>query len=261
MPLVNAVSTDKTVNLANVPWVFSLAPSDDLVGETLAAAVAGRASGRSFILVSSDDHDSRQLAGQLAKALQQHQAHASYQYQFQQGSEDLSDLTGKILGARPAALVVIAGADDTARIVSSLRERGYAGTVLGGPAVGRARFLDRAGGAAEGVLFPWLLQSPISAAPRLTPGQADPPGWAGDGSEPVAMCDYTTALTGDAVRMLVDAIRAGGLNRARIRDALADLSPWVGTAGAVRWDGLGRNIRNTSLHRVVRGPQGLTWTD
>jgi len=50
---------------------------------------------------------------------------------------------------------------------------------------------------------------------------------AGAGAEP----DCTAALSYDAVRLLLAAIRRAGLNRALIRDALRELSPWPRSAG------------------------------
>jgi len=51
------------------------------------------------------------------------------------------------------------------------------------------------------------------------------------------------AYTYDAVQLLVAAIRKSGPDRARIRGAVAALSPWQGVAGVVRWDRLGGNTR------------------
>ena len=42
VPLVSPISTDKTVNLANVPWTFSMAPGDHLLAPCLAQAVESR---------------------------------------------------------------------------------------------------------------------------------------------------------------------------------------------------------------------------
>jgi len=53
--------------------------------------------------------------------------------------------------------------------------------------------------------------------------------------------DYAAAHAYESARMLAAAIRAAGLNRARIRDALRDLSPWTGAAVHLRWDPLGQN--------------------
>ena len=69
--------------------------------------------------------------------------------------------------------------------------------------------------------------------------------------------------TYDAVQLLVAAVRQAGLNRARIGDALRDLSPWDGVAGTVRWDTLGGNTRPAHLGTVAgwppRTPRRIAW--
>jgi branched-chain amino acid transport system substrate-binding protein len=62
--------------------------------------------------------------------------------------------------------------------------------------------------------------------------------------------DHAATWSYDAVRLVARAVDRAGLNRARIRDAVRELSPWTGVGGVVRWDALGRN----------EGPVGLaTW--
>jgi len=58
--LISPVSTDKTVNLANVPWMFSLAPADHVLAPVLAAEIARLSVGR-HSCGRDDDHDSRCL--------------------------------------------------------------------------------------------------------------------------------------------------------------------------------------------------------
>lgn len=254
LPVVNAISTDKTVNLANVPWIFSLAPGDQQLGPVLAAAIVQHTSGRSFAVLSADDHDSRQLSRQLAGDLKRYRASARHQYQFHRGSERLGTLISEALRLEPTAVVILAGPDDSARAVTCLRQHGFSGTIFGGPAMGRHRFLEPAGKAAVGVVFPWLggVESQESRGTGCDAATGD--------DDPHKFCDYGAAMIYDAVCLVVDAIRMAGLNRARVRDAMAELSPWRGVAGTVKWDGLGRNTRDVRLGTVVASPTGITWT-
>jgi len=59
----------------------------------------------------------------------------------------------------------------------------------------------------------------------------------------------------ESARLLVAAIRNAGLNRARIRDAVRDLSPWRGDGAEIDWDNLGRN------RSVARGDGVCTLPD
>ena len=65
--------------------------------------------------------------------------------------------------------------------------------------------------------------------------------------------DYAAACAYDATQLLVAAVRKAGLNRARIGDAIRELSPWNGVAGAIQWDSLGSNDRAVRLGMVRSG--------
>ena len=97
-------------------------------------------------------------------------------------------------------------------------------------------FIELAGPAAEGVRFP-LLFAPDSAdtnaaqfVARFTAAHHRAP-------------DYPAAFTYDATRLLVEAIRRAGPNRARVREAPTQLSPWPGIGGTIHFDGTGQNTR------------------
>ena len=48
LPLINPVSTDKTVNLTNVPWIFSCTPQDPLQARRLGRGTVVQAWDRTF---------------------------------------------------------------------------------------------------------------------------------------------------------------------------------------------------------------------
>ena len=57
------------------------------------------------------------------------------------------------------------------------------------------------------------------------------------GSEPTPVAAYGY----DAVHLVVSALEASGLNRAALRDAIAEMTDFVGATGAVSWDNAGGN--------------------
>ena len=54
----------------------------------------------------------------------------------------------------------------------------------------------------------------------------------------------------DAVRLLAAALRRSGPNRARLRDALAELSPYTGASGVISFDHAGNDLSDTTLERL-----------
>lgn len=252
LPLVSPISTDTTVQLTNVPWMFSLAPGDHLLVPPLAAAIAARVGEQTLVRISTDEHDARLLGKELTQELARCRRVAKFQFECRPGERELGPLLQRVAAARPAAVVVLAGAEDSARLVTALRGQGYRGAVFGGPAMGRRRFLELAGEAAAGAVFP-LLSDPAQLSPAFTAAFMEQAGYAPDAA---------AAQAYDAVRLLVAAIHRAGLNRARLRDALAALSPWPGAAGPVTWDRSGGNTRPAVLGtirdgRVVRWPGEL----
>lgn len=254
LTLLAPASTDKTVNLANVPWMFSCLPADHLQAPVLAQAIASQAGGKSFILVSAVDHDSHLFTVELIKAFALHKLTPSYHYEFKPGTKSINELVDKIAQAKNHSLVVIADAADSARIVSAVRQKGFEGLVFGGPCMGRQTFIEHAGDAAEGAVFPLLYthgKESISFEKIFA---------ARFGKKP----DYLAAHTYDAVNILIAAIRKAGLNRALIRDAVSESSPFKGVTGAIKWDPLGANERPVCLGTVrdgrvisASGPRGL----
>jgi branched-chain amino acid transport system substrate-binding protein len=265
VPLLNPVSTDKTVNLINVPWIFSCTPQDQVQATALAEGLLdcglpiadrGPGSARSasppsasinpqshFVLVSAVDHDSHLFAVEFEKAMTARRLACAHSYQFNPGDHDTNDLVKKIRAVGGDAVVIIAGAQTSAQLVRRVREGGYAGRILGGPSMGQRTFLAEAGRCAEGVVFPcsYIAPSESSAFEKKFAQRFD--------KSP----DYLAAHTYDAVNLLIAAVRHSGLNRARIRDALRVLSPWQGVSGTITWDAPGSNTRPVSLCAIRDG--------
>ncbi len=137
--------------------------------------------------------------------------------------------------------MILAGAFDSARLVTALSDQAIDVRVFGGPAMGRRVFAETAGRAADGTIFPLLCETVCEDFSRTFERRF--------GRRP----DCVTAQTYDATRMLIAAIREAGLNRARIRDAVRALSPWSGVAGTVEWNPLGQNRRDARIATFSNG--------
>jgi len=243
LTLLSSASTDKTVNLANVPWMFSCLPADHLQAPVLARAIASEVGDKSFLLVSAVDHDSHLFTVELTRAFAQHKLTPSYHFEIKPGQKNIDGLVKKIVHAEAHLLVVIAADTDSAQIVSAVRQKGFKGSIFGGPCMGRRSFIEQAGDATDGVIFPLLYthgKGSSSFEKEFTTRFGKQP-------------DYLAAHTYDATNLLIEAIRKVGLNRALIRDAISELSPWNGVTGTVKWDPLGSNNRTVRLGTVRDG--------
>jgi branched-chain amino acid transport system substrate-binding protein len=243
LTLINPASTDKTVNLANVPWMFSCLPADHLLAPVLARAITSDVGKKSFVLVSAVDHDSHLFTVELARSFIQYKLSPSYQFEFKPGQDNYDGLVEQIMRAGPDALVLIAPAGESAKIISAIRGRGFDGIIYGGPCMGQHSFIELAGDAAEGTVFPLLYEHGKESTAFEKEFKAR------FGRRP----DYLAAHTYDAINILIDAIRKVGLNRTLIHDALRSLSPWRGVTGQICWDPLGSNSRSVSLGTIRNG--------
>lgn len=240
--LVSPGSTDKTVNMANVPWMFSGLPSDAAQAPVIGRALLA-ASGGDFVLASETDHDSRAAVKELVEWLSRESASPRLHLELGGDEPSFSDVTARIVEVQPAAVLVVAGARSAARLVTALRAADYRGRIFGGATLGRDAFRSEGGAAVDGVAFPLLYEPGTrwnAFADRFTRHFGQPP-------------DYAAGQAYDSVRLLVAAVREAGLNRARIRDAVRGLSPWSGVTGVLDWDALGQNRRAVRLGTIRHG--------
>jgi branched-chain amino acid transport system substrate-binding protein len=245
LTLISPASTDKTVNLANVAWMFSCLPADDALARALAPAIVERVARDPFVVVAATDHDSHHAATELTARLSREGLTPRHLLEFEPGLTDFSSIVQRVAISGVGVAVVIAGPLDSARAVSALRRQNRELAIFGSHAMGRRVFREAAGSDADGAVFP------SSCVPASLAGSFVEGFTALTGRRP----DCTTAQTYDATRMTIEAIRNAGLNRARIRDAVQALSPWQGVSGTIVWDTLGQNereVRTATIGEVVR---------
>ena len=243
LTLLSSASTDKTVNLANVPWMFSCLPGDHVQAPILARAIASRIGEGRFLLVSAVDHDSYLFTVELTRSFVKHRLVPFCHFEFKPGERYCAALAEEIVDAEAPVLVLIAAAQESARLISAVRSKGFKGLIFGGPQMGCRSFLEDAGKAAEGVVFP-LLYAPAESSDNFEKTFARR-----FGHSP----DYLAAHTYDGINLLIVATRKAGLNRARICDAVRTLSPWRGVTGSIQWDPLGSNSRSVGLGTIKKG--------
>jgi branched-chain amino acid transport system substrate-binding protein len=260
LALVSPIATDKSLTLAGVPWMFSCPPADTAVARVLIDDVLGQLNASSkpapqekvrVAVLNSTDHESRMTAREVMKEFSRRGLAPAVRLEVPPNLKTFTQPMAALEESRSAAVILIASPEDAAGLVRAVRER-FAGEpgagriqVFGSHSLGRTRFCELAGLAAEGVRFPRL----------FVPGTEDNTvarfmdKWTAIYDRPP---DYTAAFAYDATRLLVQAIRRAGPNRARIREALLGLSPWHGIAGTIAFDGTGQNTRTNIAMGTIR---------
>jgi ABC-type branched-subunit amino acid transport system substrate-binding protein len=238
LTLVNPAATDRSIHTASVPWMFSCAPGDDLLAAPISQELRERA--RRFALVSAIDHDSRAFVTQLKLAFVRDRLSPVLHLERPGGTEDRARIARELDAAAPDAIVVVAAARETTALIKAIREAGFAGLLLSGPSIARADPDPRL----NGVLYPALGDIPSAFQEKLLTRCGRSP-------------DYTAAHAYDAANIVIAAIRTGGLNRPRIRDAVQALSPTHGVTGVIEWDEQGQNYRAVSLRVLTSTPRSV----
>lgn len=245
LPLVSPVSTDESVNLAGVPWMFSVVPGDHLWATPLAETLVEAAASRPFAMVTITDHDSRLAADALMESLAVIDQVPAMRLDLPPGARLSKGHLEQLDLTRSRALLLVAGPEDGSRLTRSIREHGFSGPIFGTPRAARRRSLEQTGDAKTELRVPFLLD-PISTphrrdfVTRFRQATGYDPDWA-------AMHTY------DAGNLLIDAIRRAGPSRTGIRKALIELSPWQGVTGIIEWDPTGQNQRPVTKMATARG--------
>ena len=243
LPLLSGANADRTANLANVPWMFSTLPGHHLQAVALTQAIESEVKHTRFVMISSVDHDSHILTDELNKCFRKRRLSPSHHVEFKPAQNDPASLVDHILDGNAEAVVIVAPLMDSASLLVSLRKKGFKGRIFGGPCMSQRRFIERAGKAAEGVIFP-VLYAPSDESALFETALFNRLGRHGD---------YLSAHTYDTVTLLVHAIRRAGLDRQGIRDEITKLSPWQGVTGTIHWDARGSNTRRVATGTLLNG--------
>jgi len=243
VPLVNPGSTDKTANLANVPWLFSFLPGEHIQVPLLADALLACAGDAGFGFLSSVDHDSRVFIRELTRYLTTRKRFPKFHVVYDPRQPNCLETLEQFPPAGIRAVVIAAPPDEGPVIVERIRRWGDGVRILADSSFGRSFFLDRIGQMGDGIILPYpgtihspqdILTESFRQRWNRTP-------------------DFAARQTYDAVLMLAEAVQRVGLNRVRIREELRRLSPWSGSNGQVEWDPLGQNRRPVPLVEIAGG--------
>jgi len=243
LPLISPACSDKTVNLANVPWMFSCLPGDHLTAPSLAAVIAERSVDKTVVLLSAIDHDSHLFTIELLKFLAEHNISPQHHIEFDSTKVNINNLIQRTLRINPQILIVIADAPTSSRIIATIPDHKREIPIFASCTLGQTAFVLQADSKAEGIIFPVY----------YLPDRTSPPFDAAFQARWKNQPDYRAAFTYDAVALLTTAIRKTGLNRTRIGEALRELSGYEGVTGPINWDPLNSNTRPALLGTIKNG--------
>ena len=253
VPVITPCATDKSVNLANVPWIFSCLSGDHLLAPVIARKAA--TCGGPLVMVETDGHDQRLFSEEFYKALLRLKIVLGRRLTIGLQADSFGRLITEVLSVRPKVIVIIADPRASARLVCGFRAARWRGEILGSPWFAAGDFQELAGSYKEGVFFPLPGEMPPEDHPFVKEFIKR------TGKSP----DIFACSVYDAATLLINAVRKAGLNRAAVRKALEKPQPEAGLTGVFRWDPQGANTRSPRLATYRNGklyvvPRGQTTT-
>ncbi len=251
-PMISPWSTNPNTTLDR-PWVFRVAfldPFQGRVDANFAMTELGAETAAVLYDVASDYP--KGLAENFRDAFEEAGGEVVAFESFTTGDTDFSSQLTNIIAAEPDVLFTPQYYNEVPLIVQQARELGYEGPILGSDSWGTPDLLDLCGEACNGLFFSTHYAPDIATevaqtfinnyAERYGEGREDP------------RPDDVAALTYDAFQMLFQAIGdAQSLERADIRDALANIQLFEGVTGLMSFDEQGDPIKCAVIIQIVDG--------
>lgn len=164
-------------------------------------------------------------------------------------TRDFRPLITKIKAAAPDGVFLVSHYAESALFMQQLRQADPKLKVAGTDTLNDPKFIELAGGAAEGVVMPTLFLASAPEAARFSKAYE-----AKFGKEP----NYYSAFTWDAMLIVTGAMKqlaASGkpLSRQAIRDQIASAAPIQGVSGSLKYEGSGDLGEREINYIVVKG--------
>ncbi len=233
LPIMNVADTDPTLVETKIPWVFRNIADDRQMAYTLVWHLyQERGFNRVAILRANNRYGRFGVAEFRSGSVRLGRPapiEVNYEVAYQHQNPDFSTQIERLQRVRPDAVVLWADAEAAGTLLRRMRAAGIAAPVFACDRVVHPRFLELAGDAAEGLVaaYPYDPGADIPELRRFQRQYRDR-----YGVEPTVYAAHAY----DGMQMVIKAIEQAGLNRYRIRDALANMSPYHGVTGEMVFD-------------------------
>lgn len=246
VPQLTSISTDPTIGLVGSPWMFRCLVDDRAQGRALANLVFDRLGYARVALAEHRNRYGKMGGKEIRQIAERRGTPVIFTEQFESDQTDFTSLIDRLVADRAEAIIIWGLYGPAGRLVRQMRERGVRIQVFGSDGIVAPAFLEVAGPGSEGALVTY----PYDETRRDPVNQAFIERFRRRYGE---MPDSFSAHGYDAMMIIASAIRRGGLNRYRIRDALANTRNFPGVTGSISFDHQGNDTREVIFARVVKG--------
>jgi ABC-type branched-subunit amino acid transport system substrate-binding protein len=245
--MINTGDTDPTFIETNIPWVARVIGDDRQQADLLADYWYRKLGLGRVAIIRASNRYGRFGVREINDSSRRLGHPVPIEMAYKVGQKDFTLQLDRIAAVRPDAVVHWGDAPEGAAILNQMRARGMKQPFFGCDRTVSDEFVKIAGRNGDGVMaaFPW---NPAGTGPRLTRFRKAYRERFGVEAETYAAHAY------DGMNMLLWAIQAVGLNRAKIRDVFAGLPhPWPGVTGDIRMSAVLDDVGETYLARLEKG--------
>lgn len=249
LPMVNTGSTDPTLTDTRIPWVIRTNQDDRQFNFALLNEVYNMRGYNRVALLRANNRYARVGTREFVDGARRLGKPLVIRQVYLPGETEFSPYLKKIIEADAEAVLLWGEVNEIAEIIRQMREAGMSQTVFTSDKAVSDYFLNLAGDYAEGVVaaFPYHPKSGNPELERFYKNYKER-----FGSEPGSFAVQAY----DGAKILIEAIRTAGLNRALVRDEITSLDTYYGITGKIRLDGSWNNstpafiaeIRNGAFH-------------
>ncbi|MFZ3132264.1 MAG: ABC transporter substrate-binding protein [Desulfosporosinus sp.] len=232
VPMISLATNSKIVEpVSDRKWVFKMVPSDATVAGGMIKYAKSKGIQKIAILYMNNAYgDGGQKA--LVKAAADNGISVVLQDKFEATDKEMSAQLAKIKNSDAQAVMVWAIPPSASIVTRNYRELALTIPMIHSHGIANQSFLDLAGSAANGIEFP---VGKIVVADQLPDNDSQKQVLVSYKKDFTAKFNTPPSTFGghawDAFNMMVNAIKEGGADRAKVRDALEQTRNFVGISG------------------------------
>lgn len=232
-------------------YVFRIWNSDAYEGEVIAEHAFTKMALRNVAILCSNNEYGKGLEGVFQKQFLDRGGKIAGDEAFEQGATDLRTQLTKIAATNPDGIYLIGYPKEIGAALRQLKELGISAKLLGTVALHDQQLIDAAGGAADGVVFPFPKDPTEKQAAEFKDAFA-----AKYSKPPPVLADVGY----DAIKMIVKAIETSKVASGdQIRQGLTMLKDYPGTSGTMTFDDKGDVHKPMGIKTIQAGK--FVWRD
>jgi len=243
---LTSVSTDPTIQMIGSPWMFRCLADDRAQGKAIAELLFAKNHLKRVGLFQQKNRYGKMRRKTISQMAEGMKTPLIFKNFFKSAQTDFSEQIELLRHENPQAIVIWGLYTESAGLVKAIRHAGITIPIYGSDGMVSPEFIHLAGESAEGtvVTYPFDDTRNDPVTKRFISAFFHK-----YGKSP----DSFAAHAYDALYLMARAIERGGLNKARIRDALAATRDFPGVTGPISFNQFNDDFRKVIFAKVSQG--------